>query len=43
VRATFADTSDLAAAIGFAPATPLAAGVEKFVAWFREYYRFQGA
>jgi UDP-glucuronate 4-epimerase len=43
VRATFADTSDLAAATGFAPSTPLAAGVEKFVAWFKEYYRFQGS
>jgi UDP-glucuronate 4-epimerase len=43
VQATFADTSDLAAATGFAPSTPLAAGVEKFVAWFKEYYRFQGS
>jgi UDP-glucuronate 4-epimerase len=43
VRATFADTSDLAAATGFAPSTPLTVGVERFVAWFKEYYQFQGS
>jgi UDP-glucuronate 4-epimerase len=38
VQATCADTRDLAAAVGFAPSTPLAGGIAKFVAWFREYH-----
>ena len=38
VKATYADTSKLAAAVGFAPATPLAAGLERFAAWFKRYY-----
>jgi UDP-glucuronate 4-epimerase len=38
VRATHADTARLAAAVGFAPSTPLAAGLEKFSAWFKGYY-----
>jgi UDP-glucuronate 4-epimerase len=41
VRVTFADTSELQAAIGFAPATPLVEGVAKFVSWFRQYYKYQ--
>jgi UDP-glucuronate 4-epimerase len=35
---TYAAIDRLAAATGFAPATPLAAGLAKFVAWYREYY-----
>ena len=38
VVATRADVDDLMAAVGFAPSTPLATGIERFVAWFREYY-----
>ena len=38
VQATCADTRDLAAATGFVPSTPLAAGIAKFVAWYREYH-----
>ena len=38
VVATRADVDDLMQAVGFAPSTPLAAGIERFVAWFREYY-----
>lgn len=41
VQATCADTRDLAAAVGFSPATRLADGVAKFVSWFRDYYQFQ--
>jgi UDP-glucuronate 4-epimerase len=37
VRATCADTSRLAAAVGFAPATPLEEGLAKFAEWFRRY------
>lgn len=38
VVATRANVDDLMAAVGFAPSTPLATGIERFVAWFREYY-----
>ena len=39
VPATYADVDDLAAAVGFAPATPIEVGVERFVRWYRAYYR----
>ena len=38
VKATYADTSALARAVGFAPSTPLAQGLQRFATWFREYY-----
>jgi len=38
VPATYADVEDLSAAVGFRPATPLAEGVKRFVAWYRDYY-----
>jgi UDP-glucuronate 4-epimerase len=38
VPASFADVEDLIEAVGFAPATPITEGVEKFVAWYREYF-----
>jgi len=38
VPVTFAATERLAAAIGFAPRTPLAEGLARFVAWYREYH-----
>jgi UDP-glucuronate 4-epimerase len=37
VKATYADTARLRAAVGFAPSTPLEAGLERFAAWFRQY------
>jgi UDP-glucuronate 4-epimerase len=36
--ATAADTRDLEAWIGFRPDTPIAVGVERFVAWYRQFY-----
>jgi UDP-glucuronate 4-epimerase len=39
VSATEADTSALAAATGFKPATPVEEGVRRFVEWYRNYYR----
>jgi UDP-glucuronate 4-epimerase len=39
VPATFADVDDLAREIGFRPHTRIEDGVEKFVAWFRDYHR----
>jgi UDP-glucuronate 4-epimerase len=39
VPATSADTSALAHTTGFAPATSVASGIARFVAWYCEYYR----
>ena len=39
VPATYADTSLLDQWVGFAPATPIQAGVDRFVAWYRAYYQ----
>ena len=39
VKATFADTSALDAWVGFKPNTPLKEGVEKFMDWYKSYYK----
>jgi UDP-glucuronate 4-epimerase len=39
VPATYADTDALREWVGFQPATPIQAGIERFVAWYRDYYR----
>ncbi|WP_267354294.1 MULTISPECIES: NAD-dependent epimerase [unclassified Methylobacterium] len=39
VPATYADVEDLAAAVGYAPSTPIEVGVERFVRWYRDHYR----
>ena len=39
VKATYAETSALEAWVGFKPNTPLQTGVDKFVAWYRAFYR----
>ena len=39
VPKTFANIDDLVRDIGFRPSTSLADGVERFVAWYRSYYR----
>jgi len=39
VKATYADTSALARAVGFAPSTPLETGLARFAEWFKSYYR----
>ncbi|MHB8907485.1 MAG: NAD-dependent epimerase [Syntrophales bacterium] len=38
VPATSADVDDLMADVGFRPATPIAEGIGRFVAWYRAYY-----
>jgi UDP-glucuronate 4-epimerase len=38
VPATCADIEDLRRHVGFAPATPVETGVERFVEWYMEYY-----
>jgi UDP-glucuronate 4-epimerase len=37
VPETYADVDDLKDAVGFTPATPIAEGVRRFVAWFRAW------
>ena len=39
VPETYADVEALKADVGFKPATPLKDGVDRFVAWYRDYYR----
>ena len=38
VYRTYADSSALATATGFKPDTPLQDGIDRTVAWFREFY-----
>jgi len=38
VKATYADTAALHRAVGFAPSTPLEAGLARFAGWFKSYY-----
>ena len=39
VEETYADVEALKDATGFQPSTPLEQGIERFVAWYRDYYR----
>jgi len=39
VPATYADIDALEAAVGYRPATPVDAGVAKFIEWYRDYYQ----
>jgi UDP-glucuronate 4-epimerase len=39
VKATYADTTALRNAVGFAPSTPLDTGLARFAEWFKSYYR----
>jgi UDP-glucuronate 4-epimerase len=41
VQATYADTSALQRAVGFAPSTPLEVGLGRFAAWFKSYYGYK--
>ena len=41
VKATYADTALLRAAVGFAPSTPLATGLARFAEWLKPYYRYR--
>jgi UDP-glucuronate 4-epimerase len=38
VPATYADTRALREWVGFAPATPLATGIQHFVDWYQAYH-----
>jgi UDP-glucuronate 4-epimerase len=39
VPATYADVDDLMRDVGFRPSTPIADGIARFVAWYREYHK----
>ena len=39
MHSTSADTSALAAWVGFSPSTPVSEGVARFVHWYREFYQ----
>ncbi len=39
VPATYADIGDLTREVGFRPSTPIAQGVKRFVAWYKDYQR----
>ncbi|MDY6944039.1 MAG: NAD-dependent epimerase [Pseudomonadota bacterium] len=36
---TFADCADLERDVGYRPDTPVEVGIERFVAWYRDYYK----
>jgi UDP-glucuronate 4-epimerase len=38
VPATAADTTALAAWVGFRPSTPIEAGIQRFAAWFKQFH-----
>jgi UDP-glucuronate 4-epimerase len=39
VPATYADVDDLMRDVGFRPSTPIKSGIERFIAWYRDYHR----
>jgi len=39
VPATYADVDELVRDVGFKPSTPIEVGIERFVAWYRSYYK----
>jgi UDP-glucuronate 4-epimerase len=39
VLATYADVDNLVQDVGFKPNTSIEAGIERFVAWYRDYYQ----
>lgn len=39
VPATYADIDDLAATVNFRPTTPIDLGVQKFIEWYKAYYK----
>lgn len=43
VKSTYADITRLQSVTGFAPSTPLRDGVQKFVDWYKGYYKIQSA
>jgi UDP-glucuronate 4-epimerase len=40
VPATYADVDDLMNDVGFKPATTIEEGIQKFVEWYKGYYKY---
>lgn len=41
VPATYADVDDLVRDVGFKPDTPVKVGIQRFVQWYRDYYKIR--
>ena len=41
VPATYADVDDLMQDVGFKPETPIATGIQRFIEWYKDYYRVE--
>lgn len=41
VPATYADVDDLMHAVGFKPLTPIEIGIQRFIAWYSDYYKIE--
>lgn len=39
VPATYANVDDLIEDVGFSPSTPIESGIDRFIAWYKDYYR----
>lgn len=39
VPATYANIDDLISDVGFKPSTSIQEGIQKFIAWYQDYYR----
>lgn len=39
VPATYADVDDLIKDVGFKPGTPIEVGIERFIAWYKDYFK----
>ena len=39
VPATYADVDDLMRDVGFKPSTPIAEGIARFIAWYKQYHQ----
>ena len=40
VVATYADVNDLIEDVGFKPETPIETGIENFIEWYKDFYRY---
>lgn len=41
VVATYADVDDLMKDVGFRPQTPIETGIQRFIAWYKDYYKIK--
>jgi UDP-glucuronate 4-epimerase len=43
VPETFADITETEQDLGFHPRTPIETGIQKFIAWYKDYYNLETA